>query len=662
MRQSAHVSPASLVTGCTVSATKGSTRLSGNAPEVRRTSAPLAPGGAVPGPERSTSGSWYRSEHSEYEYECAFPPHPFSRSVQKLQTLHCGFSWHARQHAPCEEVRNAPPSSTSPSMSAFSSALHGVTGSSAAGDGTAKSAPAPQYGIAGGAAAGKEKRGESSAPSGGAERDVSLLRLQEAMTLFSPAPTRKHPGHRRTGSPLANPTRSPSLAMTTSRSSQGTKSDSGSAASASAPQQRCAGDGSATRIPKQVTSKSSGSKPPGAPSSLFTSYRSGTAMPVISMVAHVLCPTTPVATDVEASACSGVTEWNVMSARAGHAANARCAFGFQPSLNVGASSASSEAGLSSASTSQYGASSVTASSMGIALRSLNENRKLEYPPTRNSPRRSVASPKVTFGPISSMSSASSEQGTPRCAASEPFRDAGMSCAPQHMNTNREGSAISVRATSSPSPFGNATSGALRATRRENSNATVTPRRLTSFSGFKRSASEVSSRVTTSETYISRAVLSVSAPSASTAPTRTRSSEGRLVHVVTENLSAPAARSGHPSPSRACNKRLGALVCVPESSRFARVLENRGGSGDGAAVRPRSSYRRCVARGAGVQSRGSGAAGEASRRGGSNAPACVAGGRARVSARGSNANRRGSRAGNEKATTARRLGLSARPRA
>ena len=348
-----------------------------------------------------------------------------------------------------------------------------------------------------------------------------------------------------------------------------------------------------------------------------------------------------------------------MSAKAGHAANARCAFGFQPSLNVGASSASSEAGLSSASTSQYGASSVTASSMGIALRSLNENRKLEYPPTRNSPRRSVASPKVTFGPISSMSSASSEQGTPRCAASEPFRDAGMSCAPQHMNTNREGSASSVRATSSPSPFGNATSGALRATRRENSNATVTPRRLTSFSGFKRSASEVSSRVTTSETYISRAVLTVSAPSASTAPTRTRSSEGRLVHVVTENLSAPAARSGHPSPSRACNKRLGALVCVPESSRF---FNTRGGSGDGAATRPRSSYRRCVARGAGVQSRGSGAAGEASRRGGSNAPACVAGGRARVSARGSNANRRGSRAGNEKATTARRLGLSARPRA
>ena len=79
-----------------MSATKGSTRLSGNAPEVRRTSAPLDPGAFPPGPERSASGSWYRSEHSEYEYECAFPPHPFSRSAQKLQTLHCGFSWHAR--------------------------------------------------------------------------------------------------------------------------------------------------------------------------------------------------------------------------------------------------------------------------------------------------------------------------------------------------------------------------------------------------------------------------------------------------------------------------------------------------------------------------------------------------------------------------------------
>ena len=247
MRQSAHVSPASSVTGCTVSATKGSTALSGNEPEVRRTSAPLAPGG----PERNTSGSWYRSEHSEYEYECAFPPHPFSRSAQKLQTLHCGFSWHARQHAPCEEVRNAPPSSISPSKSAFSSALQGVTGSSAAGDGTAKSAPAPQYGIAGGAAAGKTKL------PGDEERGD-----QEAMTLLSPTPTRKHPGHKRTGTPLANPTRRPSVAMTTSRSSHETMSDSGSAANFSAPPPRCAGDGNATRIPKQVTSKFSGSNVP----------------------------------------------------------------------------------------------------------------------------------------------------------------------------------------------------------------------------------------------------------------------------------------------------------------------------------------------------------------------------------------------------------------
>ena len=506
----------------------------------------------------------------------------------------------------------------------FSSALQGITGSSAAGDGTAKSAPAPQYGIAGGAAAGKEKR---SSP------DDFSVRDHEAMTLSSPAPTRKHPGHRRTGAPLANPTLSPSLAKTTSRSSQGTRSDSGSAANASAPQQRCAGDGNATRIPKQVTSKSSGSN--GAPSSA-SSYRSGTAMPVMSMVAHDLCPTTPVATDVEASTCSGVTEWNVMSARLGHAANSRCALGFQPSLNVGASSGRSAAGLASAPTSQYGASSVTALSMGAALCSLNENRKLEYPPTRNSPRRSDASPKVTRGPISSMSSTSSEQGTPRCAPSEPFRAAGMSCAPQHMNTNREGSATSVRG----KPVGaSALSGELATTRLENSNATVTPRRLAGFSGSARSASEDSSRVTTSETYISLAVFAESAPSASTAPTRTRSSEGRLVHVVTENLSAPEARSGHPSSSAlVCNKRLGAFEGFRDaSSRFGRAAgtarHGESSSGAGASMRPRSWNRRCVARGAGVQSRGACAAAEASRRGESNAPACVAGGGARVSARG-----------------------------
>ena len=326
-----------------------------------------------------------------------------------------------------------------------------------------------------------------------------------------------------------------------------------------------------------------------------------------------------------------------MSARLGHAANTRCAFGFQPSLNVGASNGRSAAGLSSAWRSQYGARSVTPVSMGMALCSLNENRKLEYPPTRNSPRRRETSPKTTFGPISSMSSASSEHGTPRCPPSEPSSDAGMSCAPQHMNTNREGSAIALRGVESTVKV----SGEVSTTRRENSNATATPRRLISRSGSSLSASEASSRVTTSETYISLAVVSVSTPSASTAPTRTRSSEGRLVHVVTENLSAPEARSGHdvcPTSSalRACNKRLGAFE---GSSRFGRAAsacsKRRSGSGedgDPATVIPRSSYRRCVARGEGHPSRGSGAAPEASRRGESNAPACVAG-RASGSARG-----------------------------
>ena len=53
--------------------------------------------------------------------------------------------------------------------------------------------------------------------------------------------------------------------------------------------------------------------------------------------------------------------------------------------------------------------------------------------------------------------------------------------------------------------------------------------------------------------------------ASTAPTRTRSSDGSEVHVVTENLSAPEARSGQPVEAvvvvavvaaGSCSRRLG----------------------------------------------------------------------------------------------------------
>ena len=52
-------------------------------------------------------------------------------------------------------------------------------------------------------------------------------------------------------------------------------------------------------------------------------------------------------------------------------------------------------------------------------------------------------------------------------------------------------------------------------------------------------------MTTSDTYISRAAAGPPEVAASTAPTRTRSADGREVQVVTENLSAPESRSGQP---------------------------------------------------------------------------------------------------------------------
>jgi len=249
--------------------------------------------------------------------------------------------------------------------------------------------------------------------------------------------------------------------------------------------------------------------------------------PYTSMLAQLRCPTTPDATVMLTSSglTSETTLWKTMSRSEGHAASLRCLFGFHPSMNVGASSASSLASLVVASASQYGARSVMAFSIGAAFISLKLNRKLLYPPTRNSPGCSRTSPNVTRGPTASMSRIISEHGTARWPPSDPSAAVGISCAPQHMNTKRSGSATSV------APVISSTT-----TTRENSNATVTPRRLTG---------ESRALVTTTETYISRAAAAPPDVAASTAPTRTRSSDGREVHVVTANLSAPEVRSGQP---------------------------------------------------------------------------------------------------------------------
>ena len=209
-------------------------------------------------------------------------------------------------------------------------------------------------------------------------------------------------------------------------------------------------------------------------------------------------------------------------------------FGFHPSMNVGASRGSSDGGRSRTSTSQYGASNVTEFSIGIAVRSLNENRKFEYPPTRNSPLDSSTSPNVTRGPTASKSRTSSSHGTGLWPPSGPSGGDGIFCAPQHMNTNRSGSAVSVAPVLSSVT-----------TTRENSNATVTPRKETTAS-----PAFASSRVTTRETYISLAAAAPPEVSASTAPTRMRSSDGSDVHVVTLNLRAPFARSAHAAAAAA----------------------------------------------------------------------------------------------------------------
>ena len=122
--------------------------------------------------------------------------------MQKVHTLHPGFSWHARQHAPADDVRNVPPLRTSPSSSAFSSALHGVTGPTSAVKDI--SGPAPQYGIAG-------------APIGMELASDPSRTRHDAITLSGP-PTRKQPGHS-FSAPSTKLTRRPSDVIVTTTSS-----------------------------------------------------------------------------------------------------------------------------------------------------------------------------------------------------------------------------------------------------------------------------------------------------------------------------------------------------------------------------------------------------------------------------------------------------------
>ena len=61
-------------------------------------------------------------------------------------------------------------------------------------------------------------------------------------------------------------------------------------------------------------------------------------------------------------------------------------------------------------------------------------------------------------------------------------------------------------------------------------------------------------MTTSDTYISLAAAAPPVMAASTAPTRTRSSDGSDDQVVTENLRSPDARSGQPSAAACRSER------------------------------------------------------------------------------------------------------------
>ena len=179
-----------------------------------------------------------------------------------------------------DDVKNVPPFRTSPYRCVSSSLLHGVIGPSVAG--TARSGPAPQKGIAGGAIA-------------NADASDPEIVLQLAMTLSGP-PTMKHPGHR-PKDPYTKLMRSPSAVMTRSRSSH----DSGAAGRFIAPPARKDSSGHASCAPSQVTSNDAGST--------VSAYGTGTVTPVTSIVAHERCPTTPEAwvSAVSSSSTAGMT-------------------------------------------------------------------------------------------------------------------------------------------------------------------------------------------------------------------------------------------------------------------------------------------------------------------------------------------------------------------
>ena len=138
-------------------------------------------------------------------------------------------------------MRNVPPFRTSPSSSAFSSALHGVTGTtSAVRD---MSGPAPQYGIAGGPMGIK------------LASDPSRVR-HEAITLSGP-PTRKQPGQS-LSAPSTKLMRSPSDVIVTTTSSH-VSAGCSMPCIADMPSLRNVGAGRASWIPEHRVSNDAGS-------------------------------------------------------------------------------------------------------------------------------------------------------------------------------------------------------------------------------------------------------------------------------------------------------------------------------------------------------------------------------------------------------------------
>ena len=168
---------------------------------------------------------------------------------------------------------------------------------------------------------------------------------------------------------------------------------------------------------------------------------------------------------------------------------------------------------------------------------------------------------MTRGPTASMSRIISEHGTARWPPSDPSAAVGISCAPQHMNTET----IGIRNLRRP---GHLVDDDHARKLKRNGDASKTDGRVPRVGGCS------------TETYISRAAAAPPDVAASTAPTQTRSSDGREVHVVTANLSAPEVRSGQPPAARLGGRLEKGL------SRDVVRRDGRGGGGVGSRSRSR----------------------------------------------------------------------------